>query len=701
MKSQARTIILVAVSVFASPFSPAQPANEKPTVDPLHAWVVAKTPDQLQAWIDARLAAEKADIDELVAVKGPRTVRNTLQPYDDAEDQLSIAGSNADLMFSLADTAPLRDAGQALEARVSQADTELSLNRQVYDALTALPQTGLDAATHHYLEHTLLEYRLAGVDRDEATRAKIHALRDRITKLSLDFGRNIDESTLKITAARADLDGLPPDYIARHKPDEHGVYTLTSDPPDVLPVLDFGKSTSLRRKIYLAYNNRAYPQNESVLSDLLQTRQQLAATLGYAHYADMAAADKMIGSAANIQHLLDTLDQISRPAARKEYDELLAFAQSRDPQIKTISLADSRFWMEQYRRATYNFDAQEVRPYFPYADVQAGILQTASRLFHVSFEAVKDAQVWDSSVATFDVYDSATGHDGRRLGRVYLDMHPREGKFKWFASGPVIPGARGRHLPEGVLMCNFPGGAPGDPGLMQYDDVVTFFHEFGHLMHHILGGQGEWSAQGGFDVEFDFVEAPSQMLEEMFHDPAILQSFGRNYKTGEVIPAALIAKMNAASAYGRAYWLQRQLIFASYALQLFNQPPADVDFNAFFLKDEARFSPFTPVDGDHFFASFGHLTEYASNYYTYLLDKEIAIDFFAQFDRHNLLDGPTAMRYRHSVLEPGASKPAAELVKDFLGRPENMNALKAWMDEEFENPQPAAPSSDSGTATSQ
>lgn len=701
MKPHIRTTLLAALPFLASPFVAAQQANQTPLPDPLHAWVVAKTPAELDAWVNTRLAAEKADIDKLVAVKGARTVQNTLRPFDEAEDQLSIAGSNADLMFSLADAAPLRDEGQALEARVSQADTELSLNRQVYDALAAVPQTGLDPATHHYLEHILLEYRLAGVDRDAATRAKIHALRDRVTKLSLAFGRNIDESTLKITATRAELDGLPADYIARHKPDEHGNYTLTSDPPDVVPVLDFGQSATLRRKIYLAYDNRAYPQNESVLSDLLQTRQELATTLGYAHYADMAAADKMIGSAANIQHLIDALDQVSRPAARKEYDELLAFAQTRDPQINTISLADSRYWMEQYRRATYNFDAQEVRPYFPYAEVQAGILQAAARLFHVSFQPVKDAVVWDPSVTTFDVYDNASGASGRRLGRIYLDMHPRDGKFKWFASGPVVSGVRGRHLPEGVLMCNFPGGAPGDPGLMQYDDVVTFFHEFGHLMHHILGGQGEWSAQGGFDVEFDFVEAPSQMLEEMFHDPAILQSFGKNYKTGEVIPASLIAKMNAASAYGRAYWLQRQLIFASYALQLFNQPPADVDFNAIFQQNEQKFSPFTPVDGDHFFASFGHLTEYASNYYTYLLDKEIAIDFFAQFDKHNLLDGPTAMRYRRTVLEPGASKPAAELVKDFLGRPENMNALKAWMDEEFESPQSAAQSSSTGGATSQ
>jgi thimet oligopeptidase len=682
--------ILTALALFASIFAPAQNANKDVAADPLHAWIVARTPAELQAWVDARLAAGKADIAKLAAVRGPRTIENTLRPFDDAQDELSIAGHNAELMFSLADAAPMRNEGQALLATISQAETELSLNRQVYDALNAIPQAGLDAATHHYIQRSLLEYRLSGVDRDEATRAKIKSLRDRITKLSLAFGRNIDDSVLKITATRAELDGLPADYIERHKPDAQGLYTLTTDPPDAYPVLDFANNTSLRHRMWVAYNTRAYPQNVSVLHDLLQVRQELAATLGYKDYADLASADMMIGSAANIQQLLDSLDVASRPAARKEYNQLLAFAKQRDPGLKTMSLADSRYWMEQYRRATYNFNAQEVRPYFPYAEVQAGILQTASRLFHVSFRPVKDAVVWDPSVATFDVYDNAPGSAGRRLGRIYLDMHPRTGKDKWFSSGGVIPGVRGRHLPEGMLICNFAGGVAGDPGLMQYDDVVTFFHEFGHLMHFILGGQGEWSAQGAFDVEFDFVEAPSQMLEEMFHDTAILQSFARDYKSGEKIPAALVAKMDAASAYGRGYWLQRQLIFASYSLQLYDRPPAGIDFDALFQQDEEKFSPFTPVEGDHFFASFGHLTEYASNYYTYLLDKEIAIDFFAQFDKHNLLDGSTAMRYRRTVLEPGASKPAAELVKDFLGRPENMTALKAWMNEEFENPQTAA-----------
>ena len=679
------TVLLAALAAGA-----VQMPAQQPAADPLHAWVQGSDPAALEAWVNARLDEEKADVAKLVAVQGPRTLKNTLRPFDDAANQLALAGNNAYLIYSLADAAPMRDKGQALAAKVSSAFTDLSLNPEVYRALSAVPLPATDPAARQYLEHTLLEYRLAGVDKDEATRTKIRGLQDKITDLTLTFGRNIADGTLTIKATRAQLDGLPADYITRHKPAADGTYTLTTDEPDVQPVLTFAASPELRRSVFVTYNSRAYPKNIQVLRDLLTARQDLASALGYAHYADLATADQMIGSAANVKRLIDEVDQVSRPAARREYEQLLAFAQGRQPDLTGISQADAGYWGEQYRRAQFDFDAQSVRPYFPYAQVQAGILKTAARLFHVSFKQVTGAAVWDRSVDVFDVYDQAPATKGKLLGRIYLDMHPRAGKDKWFSSAPVVPGIGSRQKPEGMLVCNFSGGTAGDPGLMQYSEVVTFFHEFGHLMHHILGSQGSWSGEGGFNVEGDFVESPSQMLGEMFHDPAILQSFGKNYQTGEVIPASLIAKMNAASAYGRGRWLQGQLFATSYSLQVHDQAPAAIDFDALLDADIKRFSQFTPVEGDRFYTSFTHLTSYASNYYTYVLDKVIAIDFFSQFDKKNLLDGPTAMRYRRAVLEPGASKPAAQLVKDFLGRPQNMDALNIWMNQEF---QPAAAAS--------
>jgi thimet oligopeptidase len=292
---------------------------------------------------------------------------------------------------------------------------------------------------------------------------------------------------------------------------------------------------------------------------------------------------------------------------------------------------------------------------------------------------VAAVHAWHPSVTTYDVFDGEV-----RLGRIYLDMHPREGKDKWFSTQPLMFGIHGRQLPEGALVCNFAGGTPGDPGLMQYGDVVVFLHEFGHLMHHLIGSQNAFAGEGGFLVEGDFIEAPSQMLEEFFHDYGVLSSFARHYQTGEVLPRDLFTRMTRADAYGRASGQQRQLMYTAVSLDFHSLPPATLDFDAVYRRDFERFNSSAFVPGDHFWASFTHLNGYSSNYYTYVLDKVIALDFFARFDPQDLLRGPAGMRYRQAVLAPGSTKPAAQLVRDFLGREPNLDAYRRWMLAEFD-----------------
>jgi len=680
----------VAVMVCASALAcggaaQAQSAPVKP-VDPLHAWVGLKAPADLDNWIRWQISEEQRLIAQMLAVKGPRTVENTLLPFYRAEMHLTLAGDQGGIMFEVHPDKAVRDKAQALLQVVSAEDASVSLNQDIYKALVAVDVSQADPATKHYMDRTLLEYRLGGVDKDQATRDKVKQLQDRITEISLKFSRNISDDVRKIPVKdKSELDGLPADYIARHIPAADGTITLTTDSPDMTPVMSYAKSPKLRRAMFLAYTNRAYPANQAVLKDLLEARQQMATTLGFATWADLATADQMIGSAAKMRTFLDSVDDASRDRAKREFDLLQDYVRSKDPSALPMTLSDSGYWNEQYRRSAYDFDSQSVRPYFPYTQVEAGILKTASRLFHLEFRPATDAVVWDPSVHAYDVYDG-----GQKAGRIYLDMHPREGKDKWFSEAGLVPGMKGEQLPEATLVCNFSGGVAGDPGLMQFDEVVTFFHEFGHMMHEVLGGKQRWAGQSGVTTEGDFVEAPSQMLEEMFHDPAILQGFAKDYKTGEVMPLDLISRMNRASYFGRASWVHQQLLYSTYALQVHDRSPDKVDFDALLKQDYARFNPYQFVDGDHFFAAFTHLTGYSSNYYTYVLDKVIAVDFFAAFDPKNILDGPTALRYRRTVLEPGSSKPAEQLVEDFLGRPASVDALKHWMDKEFE-PVPAAP----------
>lgn len=633
----------------------------------------------VEKWVEDRLHAEKEAIEKLLSVDGKRTLENTLALFDAAQTELYSAGSQAGLLHSVHSSKEVRDKAETLTQKISQVATELGLNQAVYQALKSLDLKDADAATRHYVERTLLQYRLAGVDKDEATRQRIRELHDQATRISLEFGRNVRECVHHVTVKdTSELSGLPEDYIASHPPAEDGTITLTTDPPDMLPVMTYAGSQDLRLRMFLAYNTRAYPENRRVLLDLLKIRQEIANTLGYKTWADLATADQMMGSAEAMRKLFQELEAASREGAAHEYQMVLAFARKQQPELKEIDAASRGYWYEQHRREAFSFDSQSVRPYFPYANVEKGILDTASKLFHVEFRRATDATVWHSSVSAWEVFDH-----GQRIGRFYLDMHPRTGKSKWFSAFPLVSGVKGKQLPEAALICNFPGGEKDDPGLMQYSDVVTYFHEFGHLMHAILGGQVPWTGVNAFSVEGDFVEVPSQMLEEFFRNTQLLQSFARHYQTGEALPAETIAKMNRASAFGRADWVRSQLFYSTYSLDTHSLPATDLDPDTLFEQDYKRLLPYAWIEGNRMYSSFTHLTGYSSNYYTYLLDKVIALDFFSQFDAENLLEGPTAMRYRRCILEPGATKPAHELVANFLGREHRMDALKEWMSAEF------------------
>lgn len=634
------------------------------------------------------LAAADASVAKLTSAKGngARTISSTLVPFDDAVRHINSAAYLSTLMQQVHPDATFRDHAEQMVRKASAAQTALSLNRDVYKALSSLKLASSDPATRYYVKRYLLEFRLAGVDKDDATRAQLKKLNDDLTEEQSSFDRNIsdDQKQVEVTDAK-ELDGLPPDYIEHHKPGADGKIIITTNYPDIIPALTFSKSDPLRRRLFLAFNTRAYPKNKEVLENMMKTRYQIATLLGYSSWADYNAADKMIKTGANIGDFIEKVRAAAEPIAKREFEMQLAEKRKTVPEATEISTYETSFLSESVRRAQFNFDSQVVRPYLPFNEVRKGILDTAATLFHVTFRQEENAPAWDPSVETWDVFDA-----GKMIGRFYLDMHPRAGKFSHAEMAPVLDGIRGKQLPEATLVCNFPAPTADDPGLMNYGDVVTFFHEFGHLMHHILGGQQQWAGITGISMEGDFVEAPSQMLEEWMRSPQVLATFARHYKTGEPIPAELVARMNRASAFGRGIWTSQQDSYTALSYDIYKTKPDDVDLEAVTLSDTMKYTPFVPLPGTHMYTAFGHLAGYSSAYYTYLWDKVIAEDFFDQFDQHNLLSGPAPMRYRRTVLEPGGSVSANTLVKNFLGREENMKAFEKWMGQEFEAaPEPA------------
>jgi thimet oligopeptidase len=632
-----------------------------------------------------QLAKAQAAVDQLVLIKGDWTIENTLVPYDEALRHLDAASNLAGLMQQVNPDAAFRDHATAMTARVSDMSTALSLNQSVYKALSSVPLATADAATRYYVQRQLLEFRQAGVDKDDATRAHLKQLNDQLTDALSMFDRNLSDGQLVVEVDDpSELQGLPADYLAEHKPGPDGKVRITTNYPDIFPALTYARSEDLRRRLMVAFGNRGFPKNRDVLKRMMRLRYEIATTLGYHSWADYNAADKMIGSGKNIADFLQQLNAVAHPLAEREASMLLAEKRKTHPHAKDLQFYDSDYYADQVRRSSYDFDSQSVRPYLAYNGVKQGVLATAAALFHITFRQQMNVTLWDPSVETWEVIDG-----GQVIGRFYLDMHPRPGKYSHAEMAPLLVGVKGKQLPEAVLVCNFAAPTADSPGLMDYDDVVTFFHEFGHLMHHILGGQQAWAGIGGISMEQDFGEAPSQMLEEWMRSPQVLASFAHDYRTGQPIPAALVARMNHASSFGRAGTISTigvafQIALAQISYDLYKDKPDAIDIDRTVFQDLQQYTMYVPTPGTHFDASFSHLGGYSSAYYTYMWDKVIALDFFQQFDKDNLLGGPAPMRYRRAVLEPGGSKSANTLIKDFLGRPQNTRAFQQWLGAEFE-----------------
>jgi thimet oligopeptidase len=633
----------------------------------------------MQKAVDARLARAQGLLDDLIAVKGQRTVANTLAPYDDLIEEIRTASGLAGIMAAVHPDEAMRKAGDDLERKADALESEISLRPDVLRALQQMRLDGADAETRYYVERTVRELKRLGVDRPEAARARLKGLRDELTVLMAEYLRNIRERGRRFTVASAkELDGLPADFIARHKPDATGAITLTSDIVDVRPVLTYATSEALRKRMYIESNTVAHPENVAVLAKMLAVRAEMARVLGYSTWASYDMESRMSGDVKTVSSFIDRVVAAARRKADGEYEELLKAKRQAVPG-STLNVWDRPFYAEQVRRQSYAFDSQTVRPYFAASRVLQGVLDVTSRIFAITYRPVPDVQVWHPSVRVYEMLDG-----DRLVGRLYLDLYPRAGKSSNAFTSTVRQGAANKHIPEAILVASLSGGRADDPGLMTHDEVRTLFHEFGHVVHRLTGGHRAWFGMSSTHLERDFVEAPSQMLEEWIWDPATLATFATHYQTGEPIAARLVTQMRRASEFGQGLDVRGQMVFARVSLSLHDRDPRRVDPTALYKEIHNRYLPYSHVDGTYRELVFTHLANpgYASAYYTYMWSLVIAKDLLTGFDKSDLSAPGAARRYRDAVFAPGSSKPAATLVRDFLGRPFNANAWEDWLNRE-------------------
>ncbi len=641
------------------------------TTLPKAASLLAGTAANFGATCDATLARAKAAVAELKALPAGQDEK-VLALYDEVSRIMGDMGARSSLAKEVHPEAAFREVAEKCEQQLEALNVELSLDRGLYDALSKVDAKKLDPVGTFWLFKALREFRRAGVDRDEATRTKVRALNEELVKIGQTFGRNIRDDVRSVTVDAKELEGLPPDWLSAHPKAADGTITVTTNTPDYLPVMIYAKSVKVREALWRAYRERAYPQNVEVLNALLSKRHELATLLGYPTWAAYVTETKMVKTAEAARDFIERGRQATETRAKADMATLLLRKQKDVPGATSVEPWEHQFFEDRVKAESYGLDTQALRAYFEYGSVKRGVMDLTSRLFGIRYQPVSDAQTWHPEVETLDIFEGE-----QHLGRIHLDMHPREGKYKHAAQFGLTVGVGGTQLPEATLVCNFP--RPGE--LLQHSEVETFFHEFGHLLHEIFAGRQPWAGVSGIRTEWDFVEVPSMLLQEWPLDGAALKTFAKHHQTSEPIPDALVEQLKRAKEFGVGVDTRRQFFLSAVSLAFHDRAPG-FDPTAVLQETQEKFLPFRRewAPGTHFELGFGHLDGYSAIYYTYQWSTVIAKDLLTRFRAAGMLDGTVATQYRKKVLEPGGSQEAGALVQDFLGRPYSFDAFQQWLD---------------------
>jgi Zn-dependent oligopeptidase len=652
-------LMAVAVPLHAQSVAPGRLAIE-PMVTPPSVEAVTERCDRLLAQGEGMRTALETD--------RALPSLDTLRQFDDLWTVLRAASRDANIVASTSPDADIRTAARQCLARATQAEDSVQLSAPIHLRLKAIALAGADPETRYVLTRRLQGFDRAGVSRDEATRARIGAINAAITALEIRFAENIANGRRTVVADPAELDGLPADYIAAHPSGPDGKVVISTDQPDLLPVLTYARSDALRRRIYEANNTRATPENDGVLRDIIAQRDALARLLGRPDFATLQLEEAMIDTPARVQTFLDELMRTGDTQARLDDAIMLRRLQREQPGATAVPAWSDAYLTQLIKKERYDLDPQEVRRYFAYDNVRDGILQLTRDLMGVEIRTWRTV-VWDPSVEAYEMLDG-----GKVIGRFYFDTHARPGKFNHAAVFGIRAGVAGGSLPMAALVTSFPAG-DHRTGLMEHRDVEVFLHEYGHLIHVMMSGDKRYALSAMANLEPDFIEAPSRMLENFVWDYDTLARFAVD-ENGRTIPRELVERMNRARYFGEALRDRRQLSLANASLSCYQGPP-QADLTAQFTRAYDKYALQPYPAGVHPQNSFPHLAPQPASYYKYMWSQTLALDMFTRFENEGIRNPAVARDYRDKVLAPAGSLPAAALVENFLGRKPSLEAYRA------------------------
>ncbi|WP_372869966.1 oligopeptidase A [Shewanella sp.] len=652
-------------------------------------------PEHIQSAVKQAIGHCRAEIERVLAA-GDFSWQGLVAPLEEADDRLSKLWSPVSHMNSVLSTEEWRAAHDACLPLLSEYGTFVGQHDGLYQAYKTLHGSEefntLPRAKQTLIEHALRDFELSGIGLDDAKKARYGEIVKRLSELSSSFSNQVLDAThawTKLITDEAELKGLPESALAAAnamaEEKELQGYLFTLDFPSYLPVMMYCENRELREECYTTFVTRASDQgpnagkfdNGPLMEELLALRHELATLLGFESFAHKSLATKMAETPAQVISFLNELALHSRPQAKKELDELKAFAAS-EYGATDLKAWDLSFYGEKLKQHRYEISQEELRPYFPENKVLSGLFYTVERLFGLKIEEQTEFDRWHKDVRFFHIFDA----DGEHRGSFYLDLYARSGK----RGGAWMDECRVRRIsgdelqrPVAYLTCNFNGPVGGKPALFTHDEVVTLFHEFGHGIHHMLTKVDVAGVSGINGVPWDAVELPSQFMENWCWEEQALQEISGHYETGEPLPKAMLDKMLAAKNFQSAMMMVRQLEFSLFDFRLHLEYNSEDGARIQETLDEVRqqVAVVIPPSFNRFQHSFSHIFAggYAAGYYSYKWAEVLSADAFSRFEAEGIFNPDTGRAFLTNILEMGGSEEPMELFRRFMGREPNTDAL--------------------------
>ena len=619
----------------------------------------------------ARVQLEK-DLAALVAIpQEQRTFDNTIMAYERAFDDYGNALGMSGFLSYVSTDKNFRDAALALQMQISQYMVDVATRRDVYRAIREYTDTNpqLDPVQAKLVKEMLIGFKNSGMELNDEDLEKFKALNKEKAEYVIKFDKNVQEYKDPLAVTADQLKGLGNDYIEKLEKTDDGKYLVTLDYPDYVPFMLNADDEDARKALEFKYNRRGGQENVELLEKTLTLRRQIAQLLGYENHAQLKLEDRMAKNPETVMKFLKNLQKKLKPLAQKEDKEMIAYKNGKTKKkSRTLYSWESGYWSNKYRKENLELDSEKIKEYFPSQVVIDGMLDLFGGVFGIAFEPV-DIPVWHPDVKAFQIKDRQSGE---LIAYFYMDLYPREGKYKHAACFGLVEGEEKKdgtyQTPFVAIVANMNKPSASTPSLLKHSEVETLFHEFGHVLHNALT-KSKYSAFSGTSVSWDFVEAPSQLLERWAWDPQVLKKISKHYKTGEPLPDDLIQRMIAAKNFGAGGTYLRQDFFAQYDMTLHTAKETPDTTKLYFdLTKKIRRLPLTK--GTIPQASFGHIMGgYDAGYYGYLWSEVIAEDFFGEFKKNGIFNPETGLKFRREILEKGGTIDEEKMVENFLGRP--------------------------------